>query len=266
MKSTSIFKETILRVQNLNLIYRIPVHRNLTWRDTFTSFSKDPMGTLMPEQERLHILKNINFEIKRGERVGLIGVNGAGKTSLCRCISGMYRPTSGQIHLYEPLRAIFDTNVGIQPELTGRENAELLSRFLFPHKRDTRDIVQEAIDFSELGKFADIPYRLYSSGMQSRLYLSLLSTESTGLLVLDEVFDGADVFFREKISKRVMKLIESSGAALFVSHSFDHIRKVCDRVILLYQSEIVFDGAPDAGILTFQKLRPAASSKPSLFK
>jgi ABC-2 type transport system ATP-binding protein len=258
MNSISTFNSRpVLTVDDVNLVYRVPLQRNMTWRDMFARLSTDPMDVIAPRRERLHILKDIQFKIYKGERVGLLGVNGAGKTSLCRMIARMFNPTTGSIKCTIPVRAIFDTNVGIQPELTGRENADLLAAFLYPMEKNRRDIVDEALQFSGLGHFVDVPYKLYSNGMQSRLYLSLVSSRATGLLILDEVFEGADVFFREKIADRIMALIEASGAAIFVSHSFDQIHRVCTRVLVLNQSEIVYDGPPDPAIREFKKLKPA---------
>jgi ABC-type polysaccharide/polyol phosphate transport system ATPase subunit len=189
-----------------------------------------------------------------------LGVNGAGKSSLCRCIAGMYKPTTGSVEVFGETRAVFNTNIGIQPDLTGRENAELLTQFLYPglSKNDAKELINDAINFSELGRFIDAPFRLYSNGMQTRLSLSLVSARPTDLLILDEVFDGADTFFKEKISLRVQKMIQLSGAALFVSHSPDQVLKVCNRAIVLDQAQIVFDGEPSEALNFYKKMRPAS--------
>src|SRR5256885_10895379 len=101
-------------------------------------------------------------------------------------------PNSGKIQVMGQARAVFDTHVGIHPELTGRENAWLLAEFLYPELEDKQSIVDEALEFSELGKFVDLPFRLYSNGMQTRLCLSVVTARPSDLLILDEVFDGAD--------------------------------------------------------------------------
>src|SRR5690606_40243843 len=178
--------------------------------------------------DQLHVLKGIDLKLNRGDRLGILGVNGSGKTTLCRCISGMYVPTKGTININGEVRSIFDTSVGIIPELTGRENAYLLSRFIFPHisKEERKRIVEEALDFTELGHFLDTPYRTYSKGMQARLSLSIISSKPTDLLILDEVFDGADEFFQAKISKRVLDMIHNSGSVIFVSHSPDQVIQI----------------------------------------
>ncbi|OFZ78484.1 MAG: hypothetical protein A3K03_08795, partial [Bdellovibrionales bacterium RIFOXYD1_FULL_44_7] len=245
--------ELLLEVTDLNLVLNTDVYRPLNWRDLFTALAKDPFGTLFHEADRLHIARNISFSVKRGDRIGIIGVNGSGKTTLCRCIAGMYVPTSGTIVRKGKMRAVFDTAIGIQPELTGRENATLLAEFMYADQKNKLKIINDALQFSELGSFIDVPFRLYSKGMQARLCLSLVSARPCDLLILDEVFDGADVFFSEKISARVLDVIHRSGAVLFVSHSFDQIKKVCNRVLVLSGGQIIFDGEVEKGIAVYKK-------------
>ena len=260
--TSTLTSEKILEVKNLNLVYLVPVKRRNNFRDVFTAFTQNPLDVLIPQTDRLHIAQNLSFKIEKGERVGLLGINGVGKTSLCRCIAGLFTPTSGTIKRHVPVRGIFNTGMGIQPELTGRENAELLAHFIFPECDDVKDLVNEAVEFSELGHFADIPYKLYSNGMQTRLSLSLVSARPAGLLILDEVFDGADMFFREKVTTRVTRLMEKSGAVLFVSHIPDQVKRVCTRTIVLHRGQIVFDGDPVEGLKFYENSGPSSRLTP----
>jgi ABC-type polysaccharide/polyol phosphate transport system ATPase subunit len=253
MRSTSTSSDEILRVERLNLVFRVMPHPFWSWRDAFTQAVRNPVEVLLAEPDRLHVLKDVSFTLRRGDRVGLMGVNGTGKTSLCRCIAGIYSPTGGAIALNGRLRAIFDTAVGIQPELTGMENARLLAELIYPGEDDRERIVQEATEFSELGKFLDVPYRLYSNGMQARLCLSLISSRPCDLLILDEVFDGADAFFREKISARILRMISASGAVVFVSHGDDQVRRVCNRLIVLRDGVIAHDGDVEEGLALYAR-------------
>lgn len=245
----SLPSDTILSVRDLHLVFRPDVYRASSWRDVFTRAVQDPLGMILNQSNRLHVLQGISFDIKRGDRVALIGVNGTGKTSLCRCIAGIYHQSSGQIQVSGTIRAIFDTGVGVHPELTGRENAALLAEFMYARENvDHKALLEEALEFSELGKFLDVPFKTYSNGMQTRLCLSIISGLPAELLILDEVFEGADVFFREKVSTRILNLIHRSGAALFVSHSEEQLRKVCNRAIVLEKGHIVYDGNVDGGL------------------
>lgn len=254
MKSTSA-SDTILSVENLGLTFKLPVFNQDSLRSVFTKFFQNPIDALTKQGERFVVFDELNFKIRRGDRVGLLGVNGTGKTTLCRCIAGIYNAQKGKIVRHTKVKAVFDTMIGIQPELTGRENAYLLAEFLYPDVKDLSEIVEESLQFSELGAFLDTPYKYYSNGMQARLCLSLISARGNDLLILDEVFDGADQFFREKVSIRVIEMIKKSGAVIFVSHSNDQILKVCNRVIVLNKKKIIFDGDPEEAQKVYSSLK-----------
>lgn len=255
LTSNSAASAPILEVRDLSLTFKANVHRHWTWRDWFVGMTGKRSLTSLQAGDPLKVLKSVSFSVNPGERVGILGVNGTGKTSLCRCIAGVYRPSSGQIRLQGQVRAIFDTSIGIYPELTGRENARLLAKFMYPGmNKEHEEMVREALEFSGLGEFIDVPYRLYSNGMQARLCLSMISCRPGNLLILDEVFDGADLFFREKISGRIHSLIEKSTAALFVSHSPDQIKRVCSRVLILHQGRVAHDGDVADGLTTYREL------------
>ncbi len=248
-------QKLILRGRNVNFVFFAKTYKFVTVRDMIAELARDPMGTLLNESDRVHILNDLNFEINNGDRIGILGVNGAGKTTLCRCLAGLYK-SRGTIETFgHKIRAVFDTSMGIQPELTGRENANLLLKFMYPEfYSEHANMLQEICDFSELKEFLDIPFKDYSNGMQARLCLSLISSKPADLLILDEVFDGADQFFRKKISIRVQDLIKHSGAVLFVSHSVDQILQICNRVWYLKDGQIIFDGPPEKGIQLYHEL------------
>ncbi len=241
----------VLSCRGVNLHFTTNTYRAATWREAFVrALKRTPVHE---GRERLHVCKDISFEAFRGDRIALVGTNGVGKTSLCRCLAGFYRPTSGRIEIQGRVRALFEVATIVQAELTGRENAWLLSQLLYPGE-DVRAEVEEALEFSELGRFLDVPLRTYSKGMQARLGLSLAAVKSADLLILDEVFDGADIFFRDKISRRMLHIMDKSGAVIFISHSPDQIRQVCNRLLLMHHGEIVFDGPVEQGLALFNRL------------
>lgn len=239
--------EPRLRLHGVNLDFVLPSYRTVSWRDVFV---RRLSGEKAEKPEVLQACRNIDFSVFQGERVAIVGANGAGKTSLCRLIAGYYRPTSGRIERFGRVRALFEVATIVQPELTGRENAELLTKLLYPGE-DVSMELREALEFSELGRFLDVPLRTYSKGMHARLGLSLATMKAADILILDEVFDGADQFFREKIAARTVRLMEKSGAVIFISHSLQQIRQVCNRVIVLEHGRITFDGAIDPGLSYF---------------
>jgi ABC-type polysaccharide/polyol phosphate transport system ATPase subunit len=249
---TSPSTSKIASVKDLHLSFEARYYLKWSLRDKFIQTLKRPKSLMEDDSVKIEVLKGLNFDIHAGERVGLIGVNGAGKTTLCKVMSGYFRPQQGSVEVSGTVRSVFDTSVGIYPELTGRENAEILAKLLYPH-RNPDEIVQDVLQFADLGKFIDLPFKSYSSGMQARLCLSAISCEPSDLMILDEVFEGADKFFSEKMAKRITHIIERSGAVLFVSHSMQRILKICNRLIVLNNGQIIFDGDPISGIEAFDR-------------
>ncbi len=243
----------ILNIEKMRLSFATQVYRANTLRDVFVQTFQDPFSVLLKAQNRLEVIRDLNLKVYEGDRIALVGVNGAGKTSLCRSIAGYYTPTAGKISVHGKVRAIFDTMVGIYPELTGRENAGILVDFLYPNLVDKEEKIREALEFTELGHFLDTPFKFYSNGMQARLCLAVLTIDPTDLLILDEVFEGADQFFREKIAKRVLSVIERSGAVIFVSHSADQLQRVCNRAVLISEGRVHFDGSVKDTLAAYEK-------------
>ncbi len=237
-------KREVLKIENLSLKFQLKTYQAISLKDVFVNFfdpdHEESISKLPPRD--VIIADKLNLTINEGDRVALLGVNGSGKTSLCRCISGTYKPDAGSIKIDGLVRAIFDVSVGIDEELTGRENALLMSAFLYPAAPDREKLVEDALAFTELGEFLNAPIRTYSRGMRSRFCLALVSTISCDLLILDEVFEGADQFFREKISQRMINMIDRSGACIFVSHAPSQIDRVCNRAVVVGQGKVLFDG------------------------
>lgn len=255
--NSTLKSDVIVSVKDLSLLLEIDHFYNRSIKDALVDICSSPLKKLTEKKKYYPVLKEINFEIKRGERLGILGVNGAGKTSLCRCINGMITPTKGEVSVKGKIRSILDTGVGIIPELTGKENAEILAALIYPelNARQSQSLIEESLAFSELGEFENVPYSKYSKGMQTRLALSIVSAKGCDLLILDEVYDGADLFFQEKVSKRVLKMIEESGAVVFVSHSLEQVAAVCNRVLVLDNSMIVHSGDVQTGIEIYKNLR-----------
>jgi ABC-type polysaccharide/polyol phosphate transport system ATPase subunit len=239
----------LLRIEDLDLVLKVPTFESNSIRDQAVQLLKNPFDHFRRQSNRFHVLKKINLTIKQGDRIALLGKNGVGKSSLCRCMAGYYRPTRGKIISPFEVRAYFDTQVGILGDLTGRENAYLLAAFMYPQlKARHNEIVEEAIDFSELKGFINAPFRTYSNGMAARLCLSLITAQPSEIFILDEVFEGADHFFKEKLRPRMMQAIGQSGAVVFVSHNEDQIRAVANRAVVIDQSQVVLDASVDEAL------------------
>jgi ABC-type polysaccharide/polyol phosphate transport system ATPase subunit len=253
---TELDKDVMVKIENLGVSFDTNYYKTQSLRDKFISIMNHPIREILGVSDQLTILEDINLEVKRGDRLGIMGINGSGKTTLCRSISGMFVPQVGTVQVNGEVRAIFDTNVGILPELTGRENAHLLASLIYPYAENKEELIEDAIQFSELGHYIDTPFRNYSKGMQARLCLSLISAIPCDILILDEVYDGADMFFQKKIAARVLDMITHSGAVIFVTHAFEQIREACNRIIVINDKKIIYDGDIEGGIKVFNEEVP----------
>lgn len=252
--------DSLLKVDKIKVYFELEHYVHQGVRDVFISAITHPVDFIFKRPELFFVLNEVSFEVKKGMRLGIIGKNGSGKTTLCRCIAGMMKPQQGKITSKADVRAIFDTGTGIMPELTGRENALLLARLFYPSELDIKSIAEEAIEFSEIGHFADTPFKHYSKGMQSRLMLSLISAKAPDILILDEVFDGADIFFQKKLADRMKNFIENASATIFVSHSFDQIKQVCNQVLVLHKGKAIFMGDPEEAFKIYMDIHEEGPS------
>jgi len=256
MNSISISEKHIANVKDLRLAYNMDYFEANNLRDFFVNGLKAPIDFLLKPKETFLALDNVNLTVNRGDRIGVLGHNGSGKTTLCRCLAGMLSPTDGEVETHGEVRPIFNTTISVLPELTGRENAQMLALLLFPEmtEKERENLVNEGLEFAELGNFLDVPFKSYSRGMQARLCLSVITAKPCDLLILDEVFEGADQAFQKKISKRTMSLIEESGAVILVSHFPEHIEMSCNRVVIMEKSKLIFDGSVEEGIKLYKKI------------
>lgn len=252
MKSSSECKPAVIELHNVDMQFDLDLYRAETLKQNLHRLMSLEFLKRRP-QPLFSALKNLSVTICEGEKVGLIGINGSGKTTLCRVLTGLYTPTKGKAKIAHLPRALFSIGTAIQPELSGRENVEYLTRLLFPFRKRYQDIIEEILEFSELGEFVDVPFEKYSNGMKTRLCLSLISSRPDKILILDEIFNGADGYFAKKISERFLHIIEKSGTVLFVSHSLPLVELICERTLVLHKGEIVFDGKSSDAIQFYRE-------------
>ena len=191
-------------------------------------------------------LQGINLKIEAGERVGLIGHNGAGKTTMLRVLSGIYAPTEGEAHISGECVSLINISLGIDPEATGRENIKLRAAMIGFTPKETREKVDDIIEFSGLGDFIDIPFRTYSSGMQLRLAFAVSTSIRPQILILDEWLSTGDEEFRHRAEKRMKEVIDSTDILILASHSLQLLSENCTRVIWLEHGKVKMDGASPA--------------------
>jgi ABC-2 type transport system ATP-binding protein len=176
-------------------------------------------------------LKGIDLEVYQGEALGIIGRNGAGKSTLLKVISRILRPTQGRVWVRGSVAPLIELGAGFHPELTGRENVYLNGAMLGFSRAEMQGKFKRIVDFAELWDFIDAPLRTYSSGMQMRLGFAIASDVEPDLLVIDEILAVGDEAFKEKCTRRMHGFRENATTILYVSHSLDSIRELCDRCV-----------------------------------
>lgn len=187
-------------------------------------------------------LKNVSFELKKGDRLGIVGLNGAGKSTLLKVIAGVYKPTEGTVTKKGRIVPLLELGAGFDKQYTGSENIFLYGAVLGYSKEFIQEKYDDIVKFSGLQKFMDVPIKNYSSGMKSRLGFSIATTVSPDILILDEVLSVGDKKFRKKSEKRIMTMFDKGVTVLFVSHSIDQVKRLCNKAILLEQGEVVAQG------------------------
>ena len=187
-------------------------------------------------------LKNLNLNIQEGERVGIIGANGAGKSTMLKAIAGLYPLQSGKIETAGKIRALFELSLGFEFEATGRENITYRGLLLGETPNGIKEKEADIIAFAELGDFIDYPIKAYSAGMLVRLAFAVSTTIGGDILLLDEILGAGDAAFQNKAQKRMESLINKAKIIVLVSHNMTSVQQICNRGIYMQNGEIVADG------------------------
>jgi ABC-2 type transport system ATP-binding protein len=198
-------------------------------------------------------LRDVSFQVREGETVGILGRNGSGKSTLLKCVCGVLQPTSGEVEVRGKLAGLLELGAGFQQDLTGRENIYLNGSMLGMSKKEVDRVFDDIVDFSELEEFIDGPVKFYSSGMYVRLGFAVAVNVNPDILVIDEVLAVGDERFQRKCIDRV-KFFQTEGRTiLLVTHSPDQVRAICDRAVVLSHGNIVIDGPPGESVRIFRE-------------
>lgn len=190
----------------------------------------------------IQALEGINLDFRQGDRIALMGQNGSGKTTLLRTIAGIYEPTRGSIEVAGHVTPMFSLTFGMDPDSTGMENVLVRSRMLGLSDDTIATVIQDVIEFSELGDYLDMPIRRYSAGMLARLALTVSTAVKPEILVLDEFIGAADAAFAERARERSRDLVERTGILVLASHSAETLRAWCNKGVVLARGQLVFAG------------------------
>ncbi len=191
-----------------------------------------------------HAIRNLSLSINDGDRIGLIGSNGAGKTSLLRLLSGVYSPSAGIIEVDGEVHSLLDITFGIEPDLTGREAIGVRATLMGLSRKTALELEDEIVSFSGLGEMIDWPTRTYSSGMFVRLSFSIATVVTPEILVMDEWLSVGDEDFKDKARTRLAELVDSSRILIVASHSRELIEKTCTRALWIRNGEVHAEGSP----------------------
>ncbi len=197
-------------------------------------------------------LKNVTFDINRGEAVGLIGDNGAGKSTILKHITGVAFPTEGEVQVNGKVAALLELTAGFSMEMTGRENIYLKGYILGLTDKEIKRLEERIIEFAELGDYIDQPVRTYSSGMKMRLGFAINVNIEPDVLVIDEALSVGDATFKKKCKNKIADTIKSGVTVLYVSHNAESVKELCTRAIYLKKGKLVYDGTVEDALQVYQ--------------
>jgi len=227
-------KEPAIIVRDLHKSFKLPHEQHSGIKQRIINIFKGVKG-----YETQRVLKNISFEIKKGEFFGIVGRNGSGKSTLLKLLAGTYVPNSGLIQVNGSLTPFIELGVGFNPELTGRENVFLNGALLGFSKKEMEEMYNSIVEFAELEKFMDQKLKNYSSGMQVRLAFSIAIRAQSDILILDEVLAVGDEAFQKKCTEYFLKIKKQKQTVVLVTHDMTSIERFCDRVLVLHESKAI---------------------------
>ena len=257
-------EELAVRVENVSKEYRLGAIGGATLKGEIQSalarlFHKEDPNLKIGEKahaknERFLALDDLSFDIKKGETVGIIGRNGAGKSTILKLICRVTAPTKGNIYLNGRITSMLEVGTGFHPELTGRENVYLNGAILGMSKAEIEKKFDEIVEFSEVGQFIDTPVKRYSSGMKVKLAFSVASHLDSEILIMDEVLAVGDISFQNKCINRMKKVAEEEGrTVLYVSHNMATVKSLCNRCIVLSHGKLAFEGSTEEAIAVYME-------------
>ena len=223
----------VLRVDNVSMRFNLSKEKIDSIKEYVIKFIKGQV-----KYNEFWALKNVSFTLNEGDRIGILGLNGAGKSTLLKVIAGVYKPSTGSVERNGVLAPLLELGAGFDPQYTGAENIYLYGAVLGYSKKFIDEKFDEIVEFSELGEFLDVPIKNYSSGMRARLGFSIVSLVSPDILILDEVLAVGDAKFRKKSEAKVMSMFDKGTTVLFVSHSLEQVKRLCNKAMILEHVEL----------------------------
>lgn len=227
-------KENMIEVINVSMKFNLGIEKGFSLKQGFVDMFK--------KKEKINndfwALKNVNFDVEKGEVVGFVGSNGAGKSTLLKVIAGVMKPTKGKVSVYGNICPMIELGAGFDSQLTARENIYLNGAVMGYSKEFINSKFDEIVSFSELSEFLDVPIQNFSSGMIARLAFSIATIVDPEILIVDEILSVGDMAFQKKSEEKMLNMINGGTTVLFVSHSIDQIRNMCNKVVWIEKGEV----------------------------
>lgn len=233
-------KKYVVEVNNVSMLFNLSKEKVDSLKDYIIKFLKKEL-----KFQEFWALKDVSFKLEEGDRLGILGVNGAGKSTLLKAVAGVLKPTQGKIIRRGRIVPLLELGAGFDSDYTGRENIYLYGAVLGYSREFIDSKYDEIVEFSELGKFIDVPLKNYSSGMKSRLGFAIATVVEPEILILDEVLSVGDAKFRKKSEKKIQGMFDKGVTVLFVSHSLAQVKRICNKAILLEKGQIIASGDID---------------------
>jgi ABC-type polysaccharide/polyol phosphate transport system ATPase subunit len=247
--------EVAVSVRGLCLTYTTAIDRRPTLKARVKSLGRGGKQTRV-----IRALDEVNLDVEYGQVLGIIGTNGAGKSSLMRVISGILPPTQGRIEVYGSVSTLLALGVGFNPSMSGRDNVYLGGLAAGMSRDEIDNHFEEIAEFSELGEAIDAPMRTYSSGMYARLAFSVAATVRPDILIVDEALSTGDARFKEKSLNRIKELRSDDRALILVSHAMATLEDVCNDVAWLHKGKLVQRGDPKTVITAYREFLQVGKS------
>lgn len=220
-------REHMVEVENVSMRFNLGIEKGFSLKQWFVDIGSGKKH----ERKDFWALKNVSFKVAKGEVIGFVGSNGAGKSTLLKIVAGVMKPTEGTVKTYGNVCPMIELGAGFDPQLTARENIYLNGAIMGYSKEMMDEKFQEIVDFSELHDFLDVPVQNFSSGMVARLAFSVATIVEPEILIVDEILSVGDIAFQTKSEAKMLSMIGGGTTVLFVSHSAEQVKKMCDTVV-----------------------------------
>lgn len=227
----------MITVNNVSMKFDLGIEKGFSFKQAFINFFD--FSKKKKQKEYFYALSDVSFHIEKGEVIGLIGSNGAGKSTLLKVVSGVMKPSKGNVTVNGVISPMIELGAGFDPELTARENIFLNGAVMGYSKAFLKEKFEDIVEFSELRDFLDVPVKNFSSGMTAKLAFSIATIVNPEILIVDEILSVGDIKFQEKSKNKMLEMIKGGTTVLYVSHSLDSIKELCDRVIWLEHGKVI---------------------------